>query len=41
MEVGSRDSDIGALRRNLNQVREIVEEVRELTILNEQRLRRS
>ena len=41
VEVSAGDGDIGALRRDLNQVGERVEEVAEFTVLNEERLRRA
>ena len=39
VEVGIRDCDIGTLGRDLYEVGERVEEVTELTVLDEQRLR--
>ena len=41
MEVSAGDGDVGALRRDLNQVRERVEEIAEFTVLNEESLRSS
>ena len=38
MEVGAREGDVGALRRNLDQIREGVEEGVELRVFNEKRL---
>ena len=39
VEVGTRDSNVGTLRRDLNKIGERVEEVTELTVLNKKRLR--
>ena len=38
VEVGTRDCDIGTLRRDLNKIGERVEEVAELRVLNEKGL---
>ena len=38
VEVGSREGDVGSLRRDLNEIGVRVKEVTELTILNEERL---
>ena len=38
VELGTRDRDIGTLRRDLNKIRERVEEVAELRVLNEKGL---
>ena len=35
VEVGSREGDVGSLRRDLNEIGERVEEVTELTVLDE------
>ena len=38
VEVGTKESDVGSLGRNLNEIVERVKEITELTIINEKSL---
>ena len=39
VEVGTKESDVGSLGRDLDKIRERVKEVTKLTLLDEERLR--